>query len=144
MRGEVVDPAIYTKAMAGLMDQPYGERIDVTVLGCTHFPLVEDDLLVAAPHMRFVDGATGIARRICHLTKDQSWPEKKGRRYFRNDRRGQRTEIAAAGVIFFGYNADPITVSENIAIAEREWRLLQVVRAGFLHYPRLLGVHILR
>jgi glutamate racemase len=27
--------------------------------------------------MRFVDGAAGIARRICHLTKDQSWPEKK-------------------------------------------------------------------
>ena len=76
MRGEVVDPAIYAKAMAGLMDQPFGERLDVTVLGCTHFPLVEDDLLVAAPHMRFVDGATGIARRICNLTKDQSWPEK--------------------------------------------------------------------
>jgi glutamate racemase len=42
MRGEVVDPAIYAKAMAGLMDQPFGERLDVTVLGCTHFPLVED------------------------------------------------------------------------------------------------------
>jgi glutamate racemase len=76
MRGEFVDPAIYARAMAGLIEQPFGERLDVTVLGCTHFPLVEEELLAAAPHMRFVDGAAGIARRICNLTKDQNWPEK--------------------------------------------------------------------
>jgi glutamate racemase len=76
MRGEFVDPAIYARAMAGLLEQPCGERLDVTVLGCTHFPLVEEELLAAAPHMHFVDGAAGIARRICHLTKDQDWPEK--------------------------------------------------------------------
>lgn len=75
MRGEMVDPEIYKRAMAGLMDQAFGEHLDVTVLGCTHFPLVEEELLAAAPHMQFVDGAAGIARRICHLTKDQSWPE---------------------------------------------------------------------
>jgi glutamate racemase len=74
LRGEDVDSAIYTRAMAGLMDQPHGERLDVTVLGCTHFPLIKDELLAAAPYMRFVDA--GIARRICHLTADQSWPEK--------------------------------------------------------------------
>ena len=76
MRGEYVDTAIYARAMAGLMDQPHGERLDVTVLGCTHFPLIKDELWAAAPHMRFVDGAAGIARRICHLTANQSWPEK--------------------------------------------------------------------
>jgi glutamate racemase len=75
MRGEDVDPAIYARAMAGLMDQPGGDRLDVTVLGCTHFPLVEDELRAAAPHMKFVDGAAGIAHRICHLTRDQSWPD---------------------------------------------------------------------
>jgi glutamate racemase len=26
--------------------------------------------------MRFVDGAAGIARRICHLTREQSWPDR--------------------------------------------------------------------
>ncbi|MEY3634907.1 MAG: hypothetical protein RLZZ61_1317 [Pseudomonadota bacterium] len=76
MRGEIVDPATYTRAMSGLMNQDSGEYIDVTVLGCTHFPLIQEELLAAAPHMQFVDGAAGIARRICHLTKDQSWPEK--------------------------------------------------------------------
>ena len=74
MRGEAVDPGIYARAIAGLTDQRGGHRLDVTVLGCTHFPLVEDELLAAAPHMKFVDGAAGIARRICHLTKEQSWP----------------------------------------------------------------------
>ncbi|MES2782702.1 MAG: glutamate racemase [Pseudomonadota bacterium] len=75
MRGKAVDPAIYARAMAGLTDQPRGDRLDVTVLGCTHFPLVEHELQTAAPHMKFVDGAAGIARRISHLTKGQSWPD---------------------------------------------------------------------
>lgn len=74
MRGEAVDPEVYVRAISGLVNQPGGDRLDVTVLGCTHFPLVEDELRIAAPHMQFVDGAAGIARRICHVTKDQSWP----------------------------------------------------------------------
>ncbi|CAN1503382.1 MurI Glutamate racemase [Sphingomonadaceae bacterium] len=74
IRGEPVDPAVYVRAMAGLMDQPDGARLDVVVLGCTHFPLIEDELRAAAPHVEFVDGAAGIARRIHHLTKDQTWP----------------------------------------------------------------------
>ena len=74
IRGEPVDPAVYVRAMAGLMDQPDGARLDVVVLGCTHFPLVEDELRAAAPNVEFVDGAAGIARRIHHLTKDQTWP----------------------------------------------------------------------
>jgi glutamate racemase len=75
MRGEDVDPAIYARAMAALINQPKGDSLDVTVLGCTHFPLIEDELHAAAPHMSFVDGAAGIARRIYHLTKNQSWPD---------------------------------------------------------------------
>jgi len=75
MRGEAVDPSVYVRAMGGLTEQEGGARLDVTVLGCTHFPLVEDELRAVAPHMRFVDGAAGIARRISHLTRDQCWPE---------------------------------------------------------------------
>jgi glutamate racemase len=74
IRCEPVDPAVYVRGMAGLMDQPDGARLDVVVLGCTHFPLIEDELRAAAPHVEFVDGAAGIARRIHHLTKDQTWP----------------------------------------------------------------------
>lgn len=65
----------YRAAIAGLFDQPGGDRIDVVVNACTHFPLVAEELDQAAPHpVRFVDGAPGIARRIAHLTEGQDWP----------------------------------------------------------------------
>lgn len=76
LRGEPVPTEVYAHAMAGLTNQQDGGRLDVTVLGCTHFPLLEDELRAAAPHMQFVDGAEGIARRIRYLTKDQSWPDR--------------------------------------------------------------------
>jgi len=74
MRGEEVDPQIYADAMNGLTNQPGGERLDIVVLGCTHFPLVQEELLAAVPGMGFVDGAAGIARRIANLTAGQAWP----------------------------------------------------------------------
>ena len=62
--------------LARLLDQPGGDRIDVIVNACTHFPLLEDDLRAAAgPGVAFVDGGPGIARRIAHLTAGQDWPE---------------------------------------------------------------------
>jgi glutamate racemase len=76
MRGEVIDQAVYAAALAGLTSQPGGAALDVVILGCTHFPLVQDELAAAAGgNVLFVDGAAGIARRISYLTKDQSWPE---------------------------------------------------------------------
>lgn len=75
LRGGAVDPEIYANAMRGLTGKPEGDRLDVTILGCTHFPLVQQELAAAAPGMRFVDGAAGIARRIAYLTDGQDWPE---------------------------------------------------------------------
>jgi glutamate racemase len=50
--------------------------MDMVVLACTHFPLVEQELAAAAPHpMGFVHGGEGIARRIQYLTQHQSWPD---------------------------------------------------------------------
>ena len=75
LRGEAIDLAACRAVLAGLLDQPGGERIDVIVNACTHFPLVADELAAAAPHpVRFVDGGAGIARRIVHLTAGQDWP----------------------------------------------------------------------
>ncbi len=72
LRGEAIDPTVYTRAAAGLCDQPGGAEIDTVVLACTHFPLVQDELAAAfGPGVQFVHGAAGIARRIVHLTKDQ-------------------------------------------------------------------------
>ena len=75
LRGEPADPADYHAVLAGLLDQPGGERIDTVVLACTHFPLVADELAAAAPRpLSFVDGGPGIARRVAHLTEGQDWP----------------------------------------------------------------------
>ena len=80
LAGRPTDPARYRAVLAGLIDQPGGERIDVIVNACTHFPLVEAELAAAAPAgMRFVDGGPGIARRIAFLTQGQDWPTGKSR-----------------------------------------------------------------
>ncbi|MET0372873.1 MAG: glutamate racemase, partial [Rhizorhabdus sp.] len=74
LRGGPVDPAVYTRAAAGLRALVGGEAIDTVVLACTHFPLIEPELAAAfGPGVRFVDGAEGIARRIASLTAGQQW-----------------------------------------------------------------------
>ena len=78
LRGEAVDPGVYRKALLGLLAQPGGDRMDVVVLACTHFPLVEAELAEAAAGLtqvplRFVHGADGIARRCAYLLRDVAW-----------------------------------------------------------------------
>lgn len=76
LHGAPIDLAAYRDAIAGLFGQPGGDRIDVVVNACTHFPLVTDELAAAAPHpVRFIDGAPGIARRVAYLTQGQAWPD---------------------------------------------------------------------
>lgn len=75
LRGEPLDPRIARDALAGLLDQPGGDRMDTVALACTHFPLVEAELAAAAPRtLTFVHGGDGIARRIAYLTQGQPWP----------------------------------------------------------------------
>ncbi|HMO75914.1 MAG TPA: glutamate racemase [Sphingopyxis sp.] len=75
LRGEAVDPSVIARAVSGLRDQPGGDALDVVVLACTHFPLLEAELQAAfGPGVRLIDGSAGIARRIAHLTEGQPWP----------------------------------------------------------------------
>ncbi|MES1938266.1 glutamate racemase [Salinisphaera hydrothermalis C27AD] len=70
------DPDAPRHALAGLFEQPDGNAIDTIVLACTHFPLAADALQDVAPaHVRFVDGAEGIARRCATLLHGQPWPQ---------------------------------------------------------------------
>lgn len=74
LRGEPVDPAAIARAAEALRAMPGGEDIDTLVLACTHFPLLEEELAQAfGPHVRFVHGAQGIARRIAQLTEGQEY-----------------------------------------------------------------------
>lgn len=78
LRGKMVDGAVYEQAISGLTNQSGGENLDTIILGCTHFPLVQEELSQAVNHnIHFVDGAAGIARRILYLTIDQAWPDKR-------------------------------------------------------------------
>ncbi len=76
LRGEMTPKDAYRDILAGLLDQPGGDRIDTVVLACTHFPLVQEELEAASPRpLAFVDGAAGIARRTHWLTRDLTWPD---------------------------------------------------------------------
>jgi glutamate racemase len=70
LAGERIDYAAVARAVAPLA----GRNMDVVVLACTHFPLLADELAEALPGVRQVDGGSGIARRIAHLTAGQPWP----------------------------------------------------------------------
>jgi glutamate racemase len=75
LRGDEIDPATVARAVGGLFSQENGDRIDTVVLACTHFPLLANELLAAAPHpVSFVDGSAGIARRIAFLSTGQEFP----------------------------------------------------------------------
>ena len=101
--GESPRPERLRGVLDGLFGQPGGERLDVVVNACTHFPLVEEALAAAAPHaVRFVDGGPGIARRVANLTEGQAWPDapEPGRVVF--TARDSRTDALGPALARFG------------------------------------------
>jgi glutamate racemase len=76
LRGTPADPKRMAAIMAGLFDQPSGEKIDTITLSCTHFPLLADEIAAASPPgVTLVDSGAGIARRTASLTQAQDWPD---------------------------------------------------------------------
>ncbi|GAB5347336.1 glutamate racemase [Alteriqipengyuania sp. 357] len=74
MRGETLAEGAVAEAVAGLRHDPQASDLDTLVLACTHFPLLAEELrAVFGEHVRLVDGAAGIARRIASLTEGQSF-----------------------------------------------------------------------
>ncbi len=80
LRGRRVDRAVLKAALSDLANHDEALRLDAVVLGCTHFPLLKDELedvalseLGWSPDVRFVDGADGIAKRIAHLLEGQAF-----------------------------------------------------------------------
>lgn len=104
LAGHAPDLARVRAELFSLIDQPGGERIDVVVNACTHFPLVEGDLAAVAPAgLRFVDGGPGIARRVAHLTQGQAWPEAPAPHRLVFTRLGERERAIAAGLAARGF-----------------------------------------
>ena len=68
LRGESIAPSAVKRALAGLFDQPGGERMDIVVLACTHFPLLATELAASAPRpLHWIDSGGAIARRVASL-----------------------------------------------------------------------------
>ncbi|MFL6734274.1 MAG: glutamate racemase, partial [Sphingomicrobium sp.] len=74
LAGETVSMDEVRVAVQPMFDAPGAERMDVMVLACTHFPLLNAELSAAFPGVATVDGGPGIARRIAYLTREQAWP----------------------------------------------------------------------
>jgi glutamate racemase len=101
--GQAPSPERLRAVLDGLFSQPGGDRLDVIVNACTHFPLLEAELAAAAPRaVRFVDGGPGIARRVAYLTEGQDWPETRppGRAVF--TARSERTDALAPALARYG------------------------------------------
>ena len=74
LAGEDVSVEAVRTVSQPMFDAPAGDRIDVGVLACTHFPLLREELAEAFPGMTWIDGGPGIARRIAWFTREQPWP----------------------------------------------------------------------
>lgn len=73
LAGEQVSTEAIAAAVRPLREAP---GLDTIVLACTHFPLLSQELAEAHPGVQFIDGGSGIARRVAFLTQGQAWPEK--------------------------------------------------------------------
>ncbi len=74
LAGETVSVEAVRSAAQPMFEAERGADIDVMVLACTHFPLLDEELRAAFPAVALVDGGPGIARRIAYLTREQPWP----------------------------------------------------------------------
>ena len=74
LAGEEIGIDQIRAAAQPMFEAERGAEIDVAVLACTHFHLLDEELRAAYPGVMLVDGASGIARRIAWLTRDQPWP----------------------------------------------------------------------
>ncbi|MET0378732.1 MAG: glutamate racemase [Spongiibacteraceae bacterium] len=78
LRGDAVDIAQLRRLMQPFFDSPHFSSagdVDTIVLGCTHFPLLKDELAAAVPHtVNWVDSGTAIAERVLSLLGDVATP----------------------------------------------------------------------
>jgi glutamate racemase len=74
LAGDAISVDAVRAAVQPMFDAEQGERLDVGVLACTHFPLLRDELTEAFPGVAWIDGGPGIARRVAWLTREQPWP----------------------------------------------------------------------
>ncbi|MFV8782778.1 glutamate racemase [Microbulbifer sp. SA54] len=65
LRGETVSAADLEPVLQRIFHSDGGDKVDIAVLACTHFPLLRDELARFAPRsIRWLDSGAAIARRV--------------------------------------------------------------------------------
>ena len=65
LRGEAVTEADLAPVLHRIFDTAGGDKVDIAVLACTHFPLLREELDRFAPRrIRWLDSGPAIARRV--------------------------------------------------------------------------------
>lgn len=78
LMGEPIDFLVLKEEIQPVFRYRDTKRTDTVVLGCTHYPLLLDDIRQAAPWpVDYVDPAPAIARRVVDVPKQQSLGEQK-------------------------------------------------------------------
>ena len=68
VRGQAIDPEQVAQLVRAIFESPLGERIDVLVLACTHFPLIRDEIAAACPlHVKLIDTGAAVARQALRV-----------------------------------------------------------------------------
>jgi glutamate racemase len=71
LKGVAVDLDELKAEIAPVFAEEHGRRTDVVVLGCTHYPLLVDEMAKVEPWVvRYIDPAPAIARRVADVLKD--------------------------------------------------------------------------
>ncbi|HRA66720.1 MAG TPA: hypothetical protein PL187_11915, partial [Caldilinea sp.] len=65
LKGKPVDLGELTQEIGPVFRKREGKRTDVVVLGCTHYPLLVEEMEKVAPWpVTYIDPAPAIARRV--------------------------------------------------------------------------------
>jgi glutamate racemase len=74
IQGKAINPIDIKMELEQLRANPLHQKIDVFILGCTHFPAISEELAAAWPHpAQWIDSGEAIARRVADLC--QQLPE---------------------------------------------------------------------
>ncbi len=80
LRGESVDAAALAAEIEPVFREHEGKRTDVVVLGCTHYPLLLEEIAKVAPwEVAYIDPAPAIARRAADVLDETPLGEAKAR-----------------------------------------------------------------
>jgi glutamate racemase len=65
LRSRAVDKDLILRELNQLFSSPKGDRVDVVVLGCTHFPLLKAELQELSPRkVMWIDSGESVAHRV--------------------------------------------------------------------------------